>query len=187
MKKPRVLSVVGWLLMAAVIAFFLFRYIDAQNYEDWLEAQAVAVVEQVQAIPAEELEYVARYAPWQLPSQAIVTPGWKEKLGDQEYIIQMSDEQLDVAVRKLVDTMTLSSVESRETPPDSGEALLNITFFDGQDGGITFYLRSNIRLEYRVEMEDGNLLYAQYAVDRDALLTLWDALGVPRKIATSIE
>lgn len=187
MKKPRVLSVVGWLLVAAVVAFVLFRYINARNYEDWLEEQALAVVEQVQAIPAEELEYVARYAPWQLPSQAIVTPGWEQKLGDREYIIQTPDEELDAAVRKLVETMTLSSFESRETPPDSGEALLNIIFFGGQDGGITFYLRSNIRLEYRGKMEDGNLLYAQYAVDRDALLTLWDALGVPRKTATSIE
>ena len=59
--------------------------------------------------------------------------------------------------------------------------------FDGEGNQFTFHPRGNIRLEYRLCMEDGNLLYAQYAVDREALLTFWDALGVPRVISNRIE
>ena len=190
MKKPRVLSVVGWLLVAAVAAFFLFRYADARKYEDWLETQALDVVAQVQAIPTEKLEYIALYVPWgyrQQNSRAIAAPEQEERLGDWEYIIQSPDETLNAAAKKLIETMELTSFESRETPPTTGEERLEIIFFNGEDNCFTFHPRANIRLEYRLCMEDGNLLYAQYAVDRKALLTFWDALGVPRVISNRIE
>ncbi len=180
MKKPRVLSVVGWLLIAAVAAFFLLRYMDAQRYEAQLEAYALDVLTQVQAIPAEELEYAARYIPHdfrEMPNRAIATPGRENEVGDWEYILKAPDEELDTAVRKLIETMMLSSFESRETPPTTGEETLEITFFDGQGSSFTFHPRTNIQLEYRTRMEDGNLLYIQYAVDREALLTLCNALG----------
>ena len=187
MKKPRILSVIGWLLVAAVAAFFLLRYANARNCEDWLEAQALNVMEQVQAIPTEELEYVALYVPREMHSRAIATPGREAVLGDWEYILQPPTETLNAAAKKLIETMELASFESRETPPTTGEERLEIIFFDGEGNQFTFRPRSNIRLEYRARMEDGNLLYAQYAVDREVLLTFWDALGVPRAISNHIE
>lgn len=187
MKKPRVLSVVGWMLVAVVAAFFLFRYADARKYEDWLETQALDVVAQVQAIPTEKLEYIALYVPREMHSRAIATPGREAVLGDWEYILQPPTETLNAAAKKLIETMELASFESRETPLTTGEERLEIIFFDGEGNQFTFHPRGNIRLEYRSCMEDGNLLYAQYAVDREALLTFWDALGVPRVISNRIE
>lgn len=180
MKKPRVLSVVGWLLVAvAVLALWGRNEYKERKEQEYLNGFAQAELEQIRAISQDTLEF-ALFNPIPVEGEqyALVTAPLKELYEEYGYdrVIVAGDDHC-AAVYALRDSvMFLSGEYVASVPATGGGNYLHFYNGDTVEGGL--FLRANGQAELYCRVEDTEeICHLLFSVDETAANLLLNAIG----------
>lgn len=179
MKKPRVLSVVGWLLVAAVaLALWGRSEYKEKKEQEFLNDFAQSKLEQIRAVSQDTLEF-ALFNPVPVEGQlyALVTASLKDLYAEYGYsqVIVAEDKHYE-AVYALRDSVVFLEGEYVGVPDTGGGN--HLRFYDSDTVVGSLFLRANGQAELYCRLGDKEeVCHLLFSVDEAAANMLLAAIG----------